>query len=107
MKSALRAAPLGSLCAWVSLLLGACASLSSDEDPTQLRLNDIDTRLTRIERVMQNQSLLQLSNDLESLRYDVKALRNDVDQLTNSTEASRKQQRDLYADLDQRLKTLE
>jgi tol-pal system protein YbgF len=34
-------------------------------------------------------------------------MRNDVDVLTNNLEASRKQQRDLYADLDRRMKILE
>jgi tol-pal system protein YbgF len=34
-------------------------------------------------------------------------MHNDVDQLSNAIEAGRKQQRDLYADLDQRMKKLE
>jgi tol-pal system protein YbgF len=34
-------------------------------------------------------------------------MHNDVDQLTNHLEANRKQQRDLYADLDRRLKLIE
>ena len=73
----------------------------------QIKLNDLDTRLARIERVMSNQSLLDLSNQGESFRSDLRAMHNDIDQLSNTLEASRKQQRDLYADLDQRLKTLE
>jgi hypothetical protein len=35
--------------------------------------------LTRIERVVTNKSLLQLANDVESLRSDVRAMHNDVD----------------------------
>jgi tol-pal system protein YbgF len=87
--------------------LSGCASTPPEEDPVQIKLKDLDTRLTRIERVMANQSLLELSNQLEALRTDVRALHNDVDQMSNALEASRKQQRDLYADLEQRLKTLE
>ena len=87
--------------------LGACAATPPDEDPVQIKLADLDTRLARIERVMANQSLLDLSNQLEALRSDVRAMHNDVDQMSNSLEASRKQQRDLYADLDQRMKVLE
>ena len=41
------------------------------------------------------------------MRNELRAMRNDVDLLTNNLEASRKQQRDLYADLDRRMKTLE
>ena len=49
----------------------------------------------------------ELANEVEALRTDVRAMHNDVDQLSNDLEISRKQQRDLYADLDQRLKNLE
>jgi tol-pal system protein YbgF len=84
-----------------------CASTPPDQDPVQIKLNDLDTRLARIERVVANQSLLDLANQSESLRNDLRAMHNDVDVLTNNLEASRKQQRDLYADLDRRMKILE
>ncbi len=41
------------------------------------------------------------------LRADLRAVHNDIDQLNHALDTSRKQQRDLYADLDQRLKVLE
>ena len=84
-----------------------CASTPPEQDPVQIKLKDLDTRLARIERVVSNQSLLDLANQSDALRNDVRAMHNDVDQLTNSLEASRKQQRDLYADLDRRMKSLE
>ena len=90
----------------VSVLAG-CASTPSEDDPVQIKLKDLDTRLARIEKVTSNQSLLQISNQLEALRADVRAMHNDVDVLSNSLESSRKQSRDLYADLDQRVKNLE
>ena len=90
-----------------SLTLGACSTMSPEEDPAQIKMNDIDNRLTRIERVMANQSLQQMANDLEATRAEVKAMRNEVDQLNNTVQAARKQQRDLYTDLDERMKVLE
>ena len=87
--------------------LSGCASTPPEEDPVQIKLKDLDTRLARIERVMANQSLLEFSNQLEALRSDVRAVHNDVDQMSNAIETGRKQTRDLYADLDQRLKNLE
>jgi tol-pal system protein YbgF len=87
--------------------LSGCASTPPEEDPVQIKLKDLDSRLARIERVMANQSLLEVSNQLEALRADVRAMHNDVDQLGNALEAGRKQQRDLYVDLDQRMKNLE
>jgi tol-pal system protein YbgF len=91
----------------VALAMAGCAATPPDKDPVQIKLNDLDTRLTRIERVIANQSLLELANQVESLRSDLRAMHNDVDQLTNSLESGRKQQRDLYADLDRRMKALE
>jgi tol-pal system protein YbgF len=90
-----------------SLAVAGCASTPPEQDPVQIKLNDLDTRLARIERVVANQSLLELSNQIEALRSDVRAMHNDVDQLSHSLDASRKQQHDLYADLDQRMKNLE
>jgi tol-pal system protein YbgF len=87
--------------------LAACSTTPPEEDPVQIRLHDLDTRLARIERVMANQSLLELSNQIEALRGDVRGMHNDVDQLNNAMDANRKQQRDLYADLDRRMKALE
>ncbi len=87
--------------------LAACSTTPPEEDPVQIRLHDLDTRLARIERVMANQSLLEVSNQIEALRSDVRGMHNDVDQLNNAMDANRKQQRDLYADLDRRIKALE
>lgn len=91
----------------VALAIVGCASAPPEEDPVQIKLKDLDTRLARIERVVANQSLLDLANQSDSLRNDLRAMHNDVDLLTNNLEASRKQQRDLYADLDRRMKNLE
>jgi len=97
---------LGAVCVLAWTLTG-CATTPPEEDPVQIKLKDLDTRLARIERVTTNQSMLDVVNQLEALRSDVRAMHNDVDQLSNALEASRKQQRDLYADLDQRMKNLE
>jgi tol-pal system protein YbgF len=89
-----------------ALAMAGCATRPED-DPVQVKLADLDTRVTRIERVVANQSLLDLANQMEALRGDVRAMRNDVDELNHSLEAAKKQQHDLYADLDQRMKVLE
>jgi tol-pal system protein YbgF len=102
----MRRATVG-LIATAAVALGGCASTPPEQDPVQIRLNDLDTRLARIERLMTNQSLLQLANEIEALRADVRGVHNDVDKMANDLELARKRQRDLYADLDQRLKALE
>jgi tol-pal system protein YbgF len=97
---------LGGLCV-LALAMAGCAGTPPEEDPVQIKLKDLDTRLGRIDRVVANQSLLDLANQNEAMRADLRAMHNDIDQLTNKLETSRKEQHDLYADLDRRLKALE
>ena len=85
------------------VLLAGCSLTRSGADPVQVKLDDIDTRLTKIERVMSNQSLLQMAQTQDALQADVRTLRGRVDELQNSIDQMRKQQHDLYADLDRRM----
>jgi tol-pal system protein YbgF len=96
-----------SAAACLALLAVAGCATPAEEDPVQIKLNDVDTRLARIEKVVANGSLLELSNQMGELRADLRAVHNDIDQLNHALDTSRKQQRDLYADVDQRLKVLE
>jgi tol-pal system protein YbgF len=89
------------------LSLGGCASTPSEQDPTQIRLNDLDTRLGRVERIANNQSLLELSQRIDQLEKQLRELQGSTEVLQNTDEGLRKQQRDLYADLDKRLTALE
>ena len=91
----------------VALLVTGCATVPPDEDPLQIRLNDMDARIGRLERVVNNQSLLELSQRLDALQAEVRALRGQTEETDNGMQAVRKQQRDLYADLDRRLAALE
>jgi tol-pal system protein YbgF len=85
------------------VLLAGCSLTRSGEDPVQVRLNDLDARLTKLERIMSNQSLLEMAQHQDALQAEVRTLRGQVDELQNSVDAMRKQQRDLYADLDRRM----
>ena len=69
----------------------------------QTKLDEIDGRVGRIERVVSNQSLLDMAQKLDAAQSDLRTLRGRVEELENSNEALRKQQRDLYADLDKRI----
>jgi tol-pal system protein YbgF len=93
--------------ACLALLTAAGCATPAEEDPVQIKLNDVDTRLARIEKVVANGSLLELSNQMGELRADLRTVHNDIDQLNHALDTSRKQQRDLYADVDQRMKVLE
>ncbi len=89
--------------ACVASLLAGCAT-TAEPDPTLRRLDDLDARVGRIDRIVENQSLVQLAQRVDALQNDVRTLNGRIEELQNANEGLRKQQRDLYADLDQRLK---
>jgi tol-pal system protein YbgF len=89
-----------------AVLAAGCAT-TPEEDPMVIRMNDLDARLARIERVLANQSLLDLAQQLQSMQSEVRLLRGELEELQHGTENVKGQQRSLYADLDQRLKSLE
>lgn len=88
------------------LLLGGCAT-PPEEDPLFIRLNDLDQRVQRIERVLTNNSLLELAQRIDRLQADVRGLRGEVELLQNSSEGGKAQSRSLYGDLEKRLAALE
>jgi tol-pal system protein YbgF len=91
-----------SLClAIATLALAGCESTPAQPDPTVVKLNDVDERLGRVEHV--NQGLLQLSQRLDAIEAQMRQLRGELEEVQNSNDMLRKQQRDLYADLDRRL----
>ncbi len=92
--------------ATIALLLSACATNPAD-DPVQIKLNDIDARLGSVERVVSNQSLVDMSRRVDALEAQLRAQRGSVELLEKGGETTRKTQRDLYADLDKRIAVLE
>ncbi len=89
-----------------ALAAGGCASTPAEDDPMQVKLNDLDARVTRIERIISNQSLVELAQHLDQVQADVRQLRGRIEELEYKEEAMRKQQRDLYNDLDKRVSAL-
>src|ERR1700733_2782281 len=75
----------------VSAVLAGCASTPPDQDPVQIKLNDLDARVARIERVVSNQSLVQLAQNLDSVQAETRRLRGRIDELENSNERMKKQ----------------
>ena len=67
----------------------------------------VDERLQRLERLMSSQGLVDLLLKLDSLQKEVQQLRGDVEVQTHIANALKKQQRDLYVDIDRRLLQIE
>jgi tol-pal system protein YbgF len=94
------------LVAITALAAAGCASTRAEDDPMQVKLNDLDARVTRTERIISNQSLVELAQHLDQVQADVRQLRGRIEELEYKEEALRKQQRDLYNDLDKRVSAL-
>jgi len=83
------------------LLLIGCASTPPEEDPLQVKLNDLEARVARLERSLANQ--VTLSQRVDENQASLRELQGRIEELEHTNEALAKQQRDLYADLDKRL----
>jgi tol-pal system protein YbgF len=90
-----------------ALVATGCSSLTPTQDPVALRMTDLEARLIRIERVVENQSLVQLAGEIEQLRAETTALRGEIETLRFESEGSDSRQRELYVDVDRRLQALE
>lgn len=90
-----------------SLLVSGCVAIPPEEDPVLIKLAQIEQRLERVERVVQNDSLVQLVARVEALSTDVDAMRGQMETTSFEAEKMSERQRSLYADLDARLQALE
>ncbi len=85
------------------ITLAGCATTPEDDPVLQDKLGNLDSRTTRIERVISNQSLLQMAQTMDALQEQVRVLQGRIDELENMNDALRKQQLAFYSDLDRRL----
>lgn len=67
----------------------------------------VEERVTRLERVLESAALSGLSNQIVQLRQEVQQLRGQVEVLQRENAELKKRQRELYADIDGRLRKLE
>ena len=89
-----------------ALALVGCA-VSPEEDPVQIRMNDLDNRLQRIERVMTNQSLMEMAQRIDALQAELRGMRGDVEVLQNQSEGGKTASKTQYGDLERRIAALE
>jgi tol-pal system protein YbgF len=112
----LRNAVAALLAAWL-VVLPARAALFDDEEarkrieqPNQ-RLAQIqkqlEDRMTALEAQLKSQGLVELFGQVEQVKADISRLRGQIEVLTFEQEQSQKRARDLYIDLDSRLRKLE
>lgn len=92
----------------LALLLAGCTALTpASEDPVLIKLEEMDRRLQAIERVVQNQSLVNMSQQLSTLERRVDELAGSAEEIEYNASTTSERQRELYADLDARIQGLE
>ena len=89
-------------------MLASCSLLTPPaEDPVLIKLEELDQRLQAIERVMENQSLVRLTQQVDALQRRTDELQGSSETLRHEAGSTAERQRQLYADLDSRIQALE
>jgi tol-pal system protein YbgF len=105
-SSSFRPLPLAAA-ALVAALGAGCALVPPEEDPTFIKLSELDSRLTRVERVVDSEGLVNILKQIEQLQSDSQALRGQVEQLQFQLEQANSAQKQQYQDVDRRLLGME
>ena len=77
------------------------------DDPVLIKLSELERRLQNIERVVQNQSLVNLTQQVSAAERRGDELQGRVEELEHRAGTTGDRQRQLYADLDTRIQELE
>ena len=81
--------------------------LTRQQEAVERRQEAVDARIGKLEEAAKSQPLLDLFTQIEALKLEISKLRGQVEVLNNSIENTGKRQRDMYIDLDTRLRRLE
>lgn len=76
-------------------------------DDLRTQTDSINARLGKIEESLRSQPALELVNQIELLKREIQALRGQIEVVNNGVESNAKRQRDMYVDLDTRLRRIE
>ncbi len=85
-----------------------------DDDKARARIDaldnqvtDIDSRIKKMEGVLESQALIEVYTRVEALELELGKLRGEVEVLRNENTTLQKRQKDFYIDLDSRLRRIE
>jgi tol-pal system protein YbgF len=87
--------------------LAACTLFQPADDPMAAKVAELESRVAAIERVVDNQSLVQLTQQVESLERTADQLQGQTETLQHDAGTTADRQRQLYTDLDARIQALE
>ena len=76
-------------------------------DDVKAQQQAVDARLNKVEEAFKSQALLDLFTQIEALKLEMNKLRGQLEVINNSVENTSKRQRDMYLDLDTRVRRFE
>jgi tol-pal system protein YbgF len=80
-------------------------------DALSQRFDETAARIAKLEETVkqqsQNQPVLELANQMQVMREELRTIRGQLEVLSNNLDAAAKRQRDMYVDLDTRLRRFE
>lgn len=91
------------------IVIGALPGIVVAANAPVVEISDqeIQQRLQRIERMLDSQSLLDLYSQVQRLQSQLQELRGEIDTQRHMLDQMTARQKDLYADIDRRLQTVE
>jgi tol-pal system protein YbgF len=90
-----------------SLVFSGCALIPPAEDPVLVKLTELERRLENIERVVQGQSLVNLTQQVSAAERRGDEIQGRIEELEHNSESTSERQRQLYVDLDSRIIEIE
>ena len=92
-----------------AVTIGGCELMPTEpaEDPVLIKLSELERRLEAIERIVDNQSLVRLTQQVDALERRANELQGRAETLEHDAEDTAGRQRELYADLDARIQDVE
>ncbi|MEK6662688.1 MAG: tol-pal system protein YbgF [Pseudomonadota bacterium] len=82
-------------------------ALQQENQQLQQKLKAMDERVTKLDATLRAQGLLDLLQSVEAMKNDMAKLRGQIEVNTYNIDTTQKRQKDLYVDLDNRLRKLE
>lgn len=91
----------------VTVIVGGCVTPPPVEDPLLIKLEEIELRLGAVERILANGSLVELVLQSDSQQRELAEMRGRAETIEHAAGILADRQRNLYVDLDERIRTLE
>jgi tol-pal system protein YbgF len=81
--------------------------LSERQQNASAEVNSLRQEVTRMGRLIDNRAMIELMQSVEGLASEISQMRGELEQQTHDTTEIKKRQRELYLDIDRRLRALE